>query len=127
VRFKDPLGLKSKFEPLGTEGCDYYKEQCECGDEYACKAYDCCQAYGNDEASKCIRGCLKKFDQLHCANLTDEVERNHCRLIAHWECYDRQCLAWGKGLKSIVTPYPECNDAIEHVGGMFPDMGGERW
>lgn len=94
-----------------------YKERCECGDAYACKAYDCCQSFGDDTTSNCIRGCLTTFDKRNCQNLTGEAQ-NQCRRIEHWDCYDR-CLGHEKGLKGLATGPPEqCLDAMEAVGGM---------
>jgi RHS repeat-associated protein len=119
VSLVDPLGLKPRFQPAGPDqGCEYYKERCECeNDQYACKAYDCCKAFGDDNTSNCIRGCLVAFDKRNCQNLTGEA-RNRCRRIEHWDCYDR-CLGHGKGAKGILAgPPEECLDAMEEVGGM---------
>jgi len=115
----DPEGLKKKFDPVGPSGCEYYKKRCdECSsDKYACKSYDCCQAFGNDDTSNCIRGCLIEFDKRNCAGLEGEA-RKQCRRVAHWDCYDR-CLGHGKGAKGLFSgPPPQCQDAMEEVGGM---------
>ncbi|RTZ96600.1 MAG: hypothetical protein DSY90_10030, partial [Deltaproteobacteria bacterium] len=69
INWTDPRGLK-RFKNLPPSGCEYFKDRCDEGkkceenkDEYACKAYDCCQAFGEGPTGNCIRGCLIAFDK----------------------------------------------------------------
>ena len=123
VNWVDPEGLEPKFPYTTPGGCEYYKKKCEekkCNkdqDDYACKAYKCCQTFGNDPTSSCIRGCLIEFDRRNCANLMGEA-RKRCRRLAHWDCYIR-CLGHGKGVEGLLFgPPAACQDAMDAVGGM---------
>jgi len=125
INHDDSIGL-SRFKWLPTSGCEYYKKicdsckngKCESGiDKYACKAYDCCKAFGNSPGADCIRGCLIAFDKRNCAHLNGEA-RNRCRRLAHWDCYDR-CLGHVFAARGLLVGLPpECKDAMEEVGGM---------
>jgi RHS repeat-associated protein len=120
IGWTDPKGL-GRFPFTPPSGCEYYKKKCDekkCPpDQYACKVYKCCKAFGDDPTANCIRGCLIAFDERNCANLTGEA-RNHCRQLAHWDCYDR-CLGHGLGASGLLTgPPAECQAAMDEVGGM---------
>jgi len=95
INYRDSLGLML-WNPVGPEGCKYYKDRCnECGggttgDAYSCAVYQCCKDFGYDPTVNCIRGCLIKWDKEKCSKLP-EPGRSKCRREAHIYCYDR-CL-----------------------------------
>jgi len=108
IRFRDPMGLS-----VGPEGCDYYDERCDNEgddgddggegdspsddgnedeeDSYDCKAGDCCRAWGDGEPQNCIRSCLITRDGI-CTSFPEPI-RQHCRSLAHLDCYSLQCPA----------------------------------
>jgi RHS repeat-associated protein len=119
----DPEGL-CDFQPSDSSACEYYKDRCdnEC-DEYACKAYDCCKAFSDDPIDSCIRGCLIAFMNRNCNQYDDlnSQQRRICVGQAHYDCYMR-CNGAHRAAWRLFNLPPECQDAMDWVGGMGPQI-----
>ena len=83
--FGDPLGLML-WKPVPPGGCQYYNDQCcesNGGDDYACKATQCCRDFGDNPTANCMRGCLIKWDREKCARLSEPSLKCHMA-TEHW-------------------------------------------
>jgi len=84
----------------------------ECGksggtDQYACKAGDCCRAFGNSSFANCTRGCLLGFESGVCFGNPNSTA---CRTEAHAACY-AQC-ASSPGDFAEWLRYPACRGLL---------------
>lgn len=105
-----------------TDSHYVYKNRCDECDEYACKAYECCNAFSDDTIDSCIRGCLITFHKRNCEKLTNPELKRVCVAQAHYDCYSR-CNGDIRGAGRLVGKMPEeCKEAMDWVGGMWPDI-----